>query len=179
MKNYITGTVGFFVGIALASIYFSVQIQKLENSKVPPIKTVEANIDNKDKITDPNNPCYGFSYDKLSAPKFAASLPEKLMTNRYMEVKVAWEGVPGAKSYNVYVERMDGSLVRKYETRRTFLFLSEIPLPPEARQVDYVVRLASVNGADKVGDKGESRSLKVNRQGSVVAPTLKKIEVED
>lgn len=128
---------------------------------------------------DAANPCAGYNYDKLPPPKYADKLPKKLETNRTMEVKVAWGGVNGAKGYNIYVEDKGGRLIRKFETKRTFIYLRDIPLPAEATELEYQVRLATVNGAEQAGDKGETRPLKISRQASVMAPTLKKIEVED
>ena len=179
MKSIMVGAACFVAGVILASVYF--MNQEVEQPKEQPVceQKSEAVVPPVDKVVDPSSPCFGFSYEKLTAPKYASGTPPTIQTNRMMEAKVTWDGVNGARGYILFLETPGGKLIRKYETKKTSILLRDIPLPIEAKEADYVVRIATINGADKVGEKGDPRPLKVNRMGSVMAPTLKKIEVED
>lgn len=124
-------------------------------------------------------PKCGPSTDILPPPTYSENLPEELETNREAEVRVAWDEVPGAKGYRVYVTDRTGRLVKKYSTSRTTIYLKDIPAPEDVAEVNYTVALATANADDKEGERGEMRPLKVNRQSSVVAPTIKRIVIED
>src|SRR5262245_38726360 len=104
MKNSVTAAIAFCAGIAVASLFFTL-FRPTGQSQAPP-----QNLQSSEPgaAIDPNNPCGGFRYGKLPAPMFAKSLPPKLATNRVMEVRVAWDGIDGAKGYNIYVEDKTG-----------------------------------------------------------------------
>jgi hypothetical protein len=168
MRGYVVVAGAFIAGIGVTCIFF------LQRS--PEIREVIKEV----QVRAPPTPeACGPSKDILPPPDFAAGLPESLETNREAEVRVAWNAVTGAKSYNILVTDKRGRLVKKYSTTHTAIFLKEIPTPPDVERIEYKVFLSTVNGNDEAGEKNEGRDLKVNRQASVVAPTVKNIVVED
>lgn len=181
MKNTLLAAVWFALGVVITILFFTLHTPsaKKQAAQSPTATNENENPNQNPLLTNGENPCAGYRYELLPPPKFAASVPAQLATDRRMEVKILWEGVNGSKGYNIYVEDKKGRLIRKYETKRTVLYLRDIPLPEEGTDFDYQVRIATVNGADQPGNKGEPRPLHISRQASVIAPTLKKIEVED
>jgi len=168
MKNYVLVAGGFVAGIAATCLVF------LNRPQTP---AAESKVIVKEIPPTPD--ACGPSKEILPPPKFAGNLPDKLETNHEAEVRVAWSAVSGAKAYNVFVTDKRGHLVKKFTTTHTAIFLKDIPTPPDTDTIEYRVSLATVNGVDKAGEKSETRDLKVNRQAEVVAPTVKKIVVED
>jgi hypothetical protein len=172
MKNTAPVAGAFLLGIAVASIFFiSTKSASISSPAASPGEAVEC----KAKVID----SCALSKEILPPPKFAADLPGQLETNHEAEVKVAWEPVTGAKAYHISVMTKSGHLVKRYSTTRNTIYLKDIPTPPNTDVIDYKIFLATANASDEDGDKSEARDLKVNKQASVVAPTVKQIVVED
>jgi hypothetical protein len=168
MRNYVLLAGGFVAGIAVTCLVFLNR---------PPPPAAEPKVIVKEIPASPES-C-GPSKEILPPPVFAENLPQKLETNHEAEVRVAWSAVTGAKSYQILVTDRRGHLVKTYTTTHTAIYLKDIPTSQETETSEYRVALATVNGNNVAGEKSESRGLKVNKQASVVAPTVKNIVVED
>lgn len=119
------------------------------------------------------------SNDDLPPPLFSETLPPSLVTNRDGEVRVAWKEVKGAKSYVVHLENSKGKSIHSYRSSRTVLYLKEIQVPEGEREVRYQVKIATVNGLGVEGVRGEAKELLVKAMGSLTAPKVREIRVED
>jgi hypothetical protein len=106
-------------------------------------------------------------------------MKEIIETNHEGESMVKWEAVPGAKKYAIHLENAAGKIVKTYTTPRTIIYLKDIPLPEGAREANYFVRLASINGKDEQGPLGPKKQMHVKPQANLMAPSIQEIKVED
>ena len=126
----------------------------------------------------PACPCL-FSDEILPPPLFLTEKQKQFESNFEGEVRVRWMTIPGAKKYAIHLESLDGKNVKTYMGSRTFIYLKDIPLPADAREANYLVSLATINGKDVEGPRSDKRPLHVKPQAKVIAPEVQEIRVED
>lgn len=171
LKSFLFVVVGIFIG------YFFTQMSSPQVAGMPTTSTnVQPPQQCPQQETPPPCPCL-FSDKILEPPKFKDE--NGFATNFNGEARLAWLEKVGAKKYKIFIEDQNGKEIKTYQTPRTILFLKDIPLPEGIFEAHYQVRLASVNGKDEVGPKGEARPLHIKPQASVVAPKIQEIRVED
>jgi hypothetical protein len=175
MKSYGMAAAGALVGVVVTCIFFWVKSPSHFESPTPDAKNESTPSSEK---TCEVCKC-GPSDEILPPPEYSAKLPNPLVTNHEAEVKVAWNAVLGAKSYNVYIEDLKGRVVKKYSTSRTIIYLKEVPTPANDDDITYNVFLTTVNANNVDGAKSVARTLKASKLASVVAPTVKQIVIED
>ena len=149
MKNYRQLAASFFAGVILTSFFF---LWRESIVPEPPPPTCAA----------------------LPPPKFSAKLPAILRIEHKTEVKATWEKVEGAVAYSVYLIDQYGSTVKKYSTPDTKIELKDVPSSGNLK-----LFVASVNCKNEDGEKTEGRPVKAKEANSILAPTLKKIIIED
>ncbi len=169
---------GFFAAQFFSSDFSLFQDK---NEKASQLQLVEnKNLENpaEQKPVCPACPCI-YSDEVLVAPQYDPRTKEILETNHEGEVLVRWIDVPGAKQYNIHVENEKGKTVKSFKSTRSLAYLKDFPLPDGKLEAKYWIRLATVNGKDQEGPRGEKRELNVKPQANVTAPIIQEIKVED
>jgi hypothetical protein len=117
--------------------------------------------------------------DVLPPPNYHLKTPSKLETNREGEVRIQWEDVPKASAYQVKLYDLRRKLVKSWKTKRTVIYLKQVPFSDELEFTPYKIVLTTLNKLGEEGDDSESRDLNSRRLRSVVAPQIESITVED
>jgi hypothetical protein len=80
----------------------------------------------------------------------------------------------------VILQNLKGKTLKTYRTSRSIIYLKDIPFPKGAQEIEYQLRLLTINGADIEGDVSpESKKLLVKPSSQIMAPEIREIKVED
>lgn len=115
---------------------------------------------------------------KLPPPEFAEDTKE-FIANDDGEVTIKFKPVKGAVKSRVTVVDGRNGRVRTFATKKNFVIVKDIPVPPDVTKVTYGIVLSSMNILGQEGDFGEKRKLTLKGRPELVAPTIKAITVED
>lgn len=120
-----------------------------------------------------------FSVPLLGPPTLHPSIPSPIITNFEGDAYLKWLTVPNAKDYLVLVTDDEGKELKTYRTLKTGTYLNGLPRPKTKDSEKYLVKIASVNANDLIGDFSPPRELIVKKPMNLTAPKIKEIRIED
>lgn len=115
---------------------------------------------------------------KLPPPAWADDTKEYL-ANDDGEITIHFKPVVGAVKNRVTVVDGRNGRVRTFATKKNWVVVKDVPVPPDATKVSYGLVLSSMNILGQEGDFGEKRKLTIKGRPELVAPTIKAITIED
>lgn len=115
----------------------------------------------------------------LPPPKFAANTPEILKTNSEGEAMVAWEAVPGASAYRIFIIDKNEMVIKTNRARGLRLYLKDFPKPEGIETIEYQIAIATLNGNGGEGPRGEKKRIIVTKKAPIKAPKIRTIRIED
>ena len=174
-KKYILFfSLGLLVGVAIAMI---LRPKNLPN----PISETPQN-----QTTNSGNECpvcptcedVARAQSKLAPPAWADETKE-YFANDDGEITIHFKPVKGAVKNRVTVVDGRNGRVRTFATKKDWVIVKDVPVPPDATKVTYGLVLSSMNILGQEGDFGEKRKLTLKGRPELVAPTIKAITIED
>lgn len=172
----------FSLGVALTSAVFT--FFRPVEKKIPPPLAADTSLAREDKSpgTDHEH-CEQvlglFRIPLLEAPAVDPSIPPTLTSKFEGDAYLKWLRVPNAKDYLVIVTTEDGKEIKTYRTQGTGTSLKDLPRPKNKASEKYLVKVASVNANNLVGDFSTPRDLIVKKSMNLTAPKIKEIRIED
>lgn len=99
----------------------------------------------------------------LDAPEFEPANLEEITSNKNGDVVLTWKPVKGAKAYVVTVEDESQNIVSTTDVEgETKLLLNRVSSSAKLPEVQYFVRISSVNGLNEEGAKGPKKPIRFN-----------------
>lgn len=167
-------SLGLLVGVA-AALIFSGKKPPIPGVLPPPISSQSG--DNECPVCVACEDVAAAA-SKIPPPEWIDDTKE-FIANDEGEVTIKFKPVKGSVKNRVTVVDGRNGRVRTFATKKNYVIVKDIPVPPDATKVTYGIVLSSMNLMGQEGDFGEKRKLTLKGRPELVAPTIKAITIED
>ena len=178
-ERFISLALGILLGIGISSLfYWSASNERTQGSPKVELERLRQQISDLKNIPPPNCPIS--PEDQLPvAPDFKIPLNSAFEVGNDGFVKLLWSEVQYARFYQISLYNKLGKKIMRWRSKEPALGLSKVPFDKTKDRTIYSVKVAAINRLDQVGPESTPRGLISRRIGSVMAPKIESITVEE